>query len=166
MQPGDGFIAWPGAATDGRRFVAAALASGCTAVLVEHDGAEAFGFSDERVLPVPGLKALAGPIASAFYGQPSAALDVVAVTGTNGKTSSAWWMAQLLSALERPCAVIGTLGIGLPPKAAGEPNTLVPTGLTTPDPVLSARQPARAERAGRGRGARSRLRRSGWSRGD
>jgi UDP-N-acetylmuramyl-tripeptide synthetase len=135
VRPGDGFIAWPGAATDGRRFVATALASGCAAVLVEQEGAEAFGFTDERVLPVPGLKALAGPIASAFYGQPSAAMDLVAITGTNGKTSCAWWTAQLLSALERPCAVIGTLGIGLPPKAAGEPNTLVSTGLTTPDPV-------------------------------
>lgn len=135
LQSGDGFIAWPGAATDGRRYVAAALAGGCAAVLVEQDGADAFGFTDERVLAVPGLKALAGPIASAYYGQPSAAMDLVAITGTNGKTSCAWWTAQLLSALQRPCAVVGTLGIGRPPKAAAEPNTLVPTGLTTPDPV-------------------------------
>jgi UDP-N-acetylmuramoyl-L-alanyl-D-glutamate--2,6-diaminopimelate ligase len=135
LQPGDGFIAWPGAATDGRRFVADALAGGCSAVLVEQAGAKAFGFADDRVLAVPGLKALAGPIASAFYNEPSAAMAVVAITGTNGKTSCAWWTAQLLSALERPCAVIGTLGIGLPPRAAGEPNTLVSTGLTTPDPV-------------------------------
>jgi UDP-N-acetylmuramoyl-L-alanyl-D-glutamate--2,6-diaminopimelate ligase len=62
-------------------------------------------------------------------------MDLVAITGTNGKTSCAWWTAQLLSALERPCAVIGTLGIGRPPKAAGDLNTLVSTGLTTPDPV-------------------------------
>ena len=87
------------------------------------------------MLAVPGLKALAGPIASAFYGEPSAALELVAITGTNGKTSCAWWTAQLLSALERPCAVVGTLGIGQPPKAVGQPNTLVSTGLTTPDPV-------------------------------
>ncbi len=135
LQPGDGFIAWPGAATDGRRFVADALAGGCVAVLVEQDGAEAFGFADDRVLAVPGLKVLAGPIASAFYGEPSAAMALVAITGTNGKTSCAWWTAQLLCALERPCAVIGTLGIGQPPGAAGRPNDLVSTGLTTPDPV-------------------------------
>ena len=135
LQPGDAFIAWPGAATDGRRFVADVLAGGCAAVLVEHAGVEAFGFTDDRVLAVAGLKALAGPIASAFYGEPSAAMALVAITGTNGKTSCAWWTAQLLSALERPCAVIGTLGIGQPPKAVGQPNTLVSTGLTTPDPV-------------------------------
>ena len=136
LQPGDGFVAWPGAATDGRRFVPHVLTGGCAAVLVEQAGAEAFGLTDDnRVLAVPGLKARAGPIASAFYGEPSAAMDLVAITGTNGKTSCAWWTAQLLSALERPCAVIGTLGIGQPPRAPGQANTLVPTGLTTPDPV-------------------------------
>lgn len=135
LQPGDGFIAWPGSATDGRRFVAGALVGGCSAVLVEHEGVEAFAWADDRVLAVPGLKALAGSIASVFYGEPSAALDLVAITGTNGKTSCAWWTAQLLSALARPCAVVGTLGIGQPPKAVGQPSTLVPTGLTTPDPV-------------------------------
>ncbi|MBA4260823.1 MAG: UDP-N-acetylmuramoyl-L-alanyl-D-glutamate--2,6-diaminopimelate ligase [Comamonadaceae bacterium] len=135
VRAGDGFVAWPGAATDGRRFVAGALQAGATAALVEAEGAAAFGFSDERILAVPGLKQQAGPIASAFHGDPSAALDVVAITGTNGKTSCAWWVAQLLSAVQRPCAVVGTLGIGLPP--LGErPSTIVATGLTTPDPVL------------------------------
>jgi len=136
VQSGDGFVAWPGAATDGRRYVAGALEAGAAAVLVERDGAEAFDFADQRVAAVPGLKAQAGPIASAFYGQPSAALDVVAITGTNGKTSSAWWMAQLLSAVGRPCAVVGTLGIGQPPLAGDTGHALVATGLTTPDPVL------------------------------
>jgi UDP-N-acetylmuramoyl-L-alanyl-D-glutamate--2,6-diaminopimelate ligase len=133
---GDGFVAWPGAATDGRRFVPAALAAGASAVLVESQGVEAYGFDDDRVLAVPDLKALAGPIASAFCGDPSALLDVVAITGTNGKTSTAWWVAQLLSAAHRPCAVVGTLGIGRPPLAGENGHTLVPTGLTTPDPVL------------------------------
>ena len=132
---GDAFVAWPGAATDGRRYVAAALQAGAVAALVEQDGVEAFGFSDPRILAVPGLKAMAGPIASAFHGDPSAALDVVAFTGTNGKTSSAWWMAQLLSSLQRPCAVVGTLGVGMPP-VAQRASTVVSTGLTTPDPVL------------------------------
>ena len=135
VQAGDGFVAWPGAATDGRRFVAGALQAGASAALVERDGVEAFDLNDQRIAAVPGLKALAGPIASAFYGDPSAALDVVAITGTNGKTSSAWWMAQLLSAGSLPCAVVGTLGIGLPP-VSGQAATIVSTGLTTPDPVL------------------------------
>jgi UDP-N-acetylmuramyl-tripeptide synthetase len=114
--------------------VNAALASGAVAALVERDGVEAFGLEDTRVLAVPGLKAQAGAIANAFYGQPSASLDVLAITGTNGKTSCAWWTAQLLSVCARPCAVVGTLGMGQP----GTP--LVPTGLTTPDPVMLQQQ--------------------------
>lgn len=129
LQPGDGFIAWPGAATDGRRFVAGALAAGAAAAVVERDGLEAFDLNDGRVLAVPGLKAQAGAVAAAFFGHPSEQLDMVAFTGTNGKTSSAWWMAQLLDACDRPCGLVGTLGIGRPGRS------VVPTGLTTPDPV-------------------------------
>ncbi|MBT9466562.1 UDP-N-acetylmuramoyl-L-alanyl-D-glutamate--2,6-diaminopimelate ligase [Hydrogenophaga sp.] len=134
LQAGDGFVAWPGAATDGRRYVGGALASGAVAALVERDGVEAFALDDERVLAVRGLKAQAGAIASGFCDHPSAALDVVAITGTNGKTSCAWWTAQLLSVCARPCAVVGTLGMGQPG------STLVPTGLTTPDPVMLQQQ--------------------------
>ena len=129
LQPGDGFIAWPGAATDGRRFVAGALAAGAAAAVVEREGLEAFDLDDGRVLAVPGLKAQAGAVAAAFFGHPSQQLDMVAFTGTNGKTSSAWWMAQLLDACDRPCGLVGTLGIGRPGRS------VVPTGLTTPDPV-------------------------------
>jgi UDP-N-acetylmuramyl-tripeptide synthetase len=137
VAPGDAFVAWPGAATDGRRFVASALQAGAGAVLVEQAGVDAFAFDDERVLAVPGLKALAGPIASAWNQDPSASLDVIAFTGTNGKTTSAWWMAQLMSALQRPCALVGTLGIGQPPLAGhASVPAIVSTGLTTPDPVL------------------------------
>jgi UDP-N-acetylmuramoyl-L-alanyl-D-glutamate--2,6-diaminopimelate ligase len=130
VQAGDGFVAWPGAATDGRRFVDDALRAGAGAAIVEREGLEAYPYRDDpRVLAVPGLKAQAGAIASAFCHEPSGALEVIAITGTNGKTSSAWWMAQLLAACARPAAVVGTLGMGQPGQA------LVPTGLTTPDPV-------------------------------
>ncbi|MDQ3060409.1 MAG: UDP-N-acetylmuramoyl-L-alanyl-D-glutamate--2,6-diaminopimelate ligase [Pseudomonadota bacterium] len=130
---GDGFIAWPGAATDGRRFVASALAAGAAACLVELDGAGAYGFSDERIATYSGLKADTGPIAAAYFDAPSQQLQVAAITGTNGKTSSAWWLAQALSRLDRRCAVVGTLGIG-------EPGAMVANGLTTPDPVLLQQQ--------------------------
>lgn len=131
----DGFIAWPGAANDGRRHVAAALDQGAAACLVEADGVEAFDFQAPQIAAYPGLKAATGPIASAFFGEPSARLEVLAVTGTNGKTSTAWWLAQALSALPAPipCAVIGTLGAGQPPQVES-------TGLTTPDPVVLQRQ--------------------------
>lgn len=125
-----GFMAWPGAARDGRAFVAQCLSDGAVACLVEAEGVSPFAFDDERILAVPGLKAMLAEIAHVFHGHPSEQLDVVAVTGTNGKTSTAWWTAQALSQLGRPCGVIGTLGVGQP--GAG---SFVPTGLTTPDPV-------------------------------
>ncbi len=132
IQPGDGFIAWPGAAVDGRQFVPAALARGAAACLVEQAGCEAFGFAGDAVASYSGLKAATGPIAAAYCQHPSASLDVLAITGTNGKTSTAWWLAQALSKVEllsrTPCAVVGTLGIGIPPD-------VLSTGLTTPDPV-------------------------------
>jgi len=126
---GDGFIAWPGAATDGRKFVGAALAAGATACLVEQDGAAAYGFQDEKVAEYAGLKAATGPIAAAYFNEPSRQLRISAVTGTNGKTSTAWWLAQALGKLGHKCGLIGTLGIG-------EPGAMVSNGLTTPDPVL------------------------------
>lgn len=129
VQPGDAFIAWPGYARDGREYVAAALASGAATCLVEEADVDRFGFVDARVASLPGLKARTGEIAAAFFGRPTDTLDVIAVTGTNGKTSSAWWIAQASAHLGKRCGVVGTLGIGEPPK-------LDYNGLTTPDPVL------------------------------
>jgi len=132
IQPGDGFLAWPGATVDARAHVAGALAAGAQACLVELEGVQAFGFADARIATYQGLKAASGLVADAWFGAPSQSLAVLAVTGTNGKTSIAWWLAQALSSLEPvqavPCGVIGTLGVGVPPQ-------LVSTGLTTPDPV-------------------------------
>jgi UDP-N-acetylmuramyl-tripeptide synthetase len=142
LQPGDGFIAWPGAATDARQHVAAALAGGATACLVEHEGAQAYAFEGDCIATYRGLKAASGPIAAAYFEQPSAELTVLAVTGTNGKTSTAWWLAQALSNLKRvarvPCGLVGTLGVGRPPAPGAAPGAaeVVSTGLTTPDPVL------------------------------
>ena len=125
VQPGDIFIAWPGAAADGRAFVAQALAHGAAACLVEHDGSADFAFADARIASFTGLKAVTGSLAAQWLGHPAQALRIVAVTGTNGKTSTAWWLAH---ALPR-CAMVGTLGVGLPPHFTS-------TGMTTPDPVL------------------------------
>ena len=130
LQPGDAFVAWPGAAQDGRRYVPAAFRAGAVACVVERDGAEAFGLDAPRVLAVQGLKHSVGELAHHFYRAPSTELPLLAITGTNGKTSTAWWTAQLLSALGQPCGLIGTLGMGQPG------HELVPTGLTTPDPVM------------------------------
>jgi len=130
---GDGFVAWPGAASDGRQFVHGVLAQGAAACLVEREGVEAFAFERPDIASYPQLKAATGPIAAEFYGRPTGQIDVLAVTGTNGKTSTAWWLAQALSNVAAPnaipCGLIGTLGTGRPPQVEF-------TGLTTPDPVL------------------------------
>lgn len=143
VRPGDGFIAWPGAATDGRQHVASALQQGASACLVERQGVQAYAFDSEQVANYLELKAAAGPIAAAYYESPSQQLDVLAVTGTNGKTSTTWWLAQALSGLQQvapiPCGLVGTLGIGRPPRsgATGEQaGEVIYSGLTTPDPVL------------------------------
>ncbi len=136
IAPGDGFIAWPGAATDGRAHVASALARGAAACLVEQSGAEPFGLHGEPIAALTGLKAATGEIAAQWFDAPSQALDVVAFTGTNGKTSSACWLAGALWNSElpahAPCALVGTLGMGLVADAAAPLET---TGMTTPDPV-------------------------------
>jgi UDP-N-acetylmuramoyl-L-alanyl-D-glutamate--2,6-diaminopimelate ligase len=130
VQPGDAFLAWPGHAHDARRFVPAALQAGAAACLVDDHHLASFGFDDARIAAVARLKDLAGPIAHRVLGRPSERLRVVATTGTNGKTSTAWWTAQGLGRLGRRCAVVGTLGIGEPGADALEAS-----GLTTPDPV-------------------------------
>jgi UDP-N-acetylmuramyl-tripeptide synthetase len=148
VQAGDGFIAWPGAATDGRRYVADALAAGAAACLVEAQGVQDFGLQDARIASYTGLKAATGLVADEYYGHASQALDVVAITGTNGKTSTAWWVAQALNTLSKPaspaayaCGLVGTLGIGTP-------GQMVFNGLTTPDPVLLQAQFAQMRSSG------------------
>jgi UDP-N-acetylmuramoyl-L-alanyl-D-glutamate--2,6-diaminopimelate ligase len=140
VQAGDGFIAWPGAATDGRRYLAQALAQGASACLMEESALapwlDALQDPDQDALAcMPDLKAQTAWVADAYYEHPSHALQVLAVTGTNGKTSTAWWLAQALASpvLQQSCGLVGTLGVGRLPD-------LVSTGMTTPDPVLLQRQ--------------------------
>lgn len=145
LQAGDGFIAWPGSAVDARQFVGDALNAGAVACLVEHDDSDRWALQGEHIASYQGLKACTGAIAAEFFGAPSGDLQVVAVTGTNGKTSTAWWLAQALSALPHamalPCGMVGTLGVGRPPAhgALRATDAVVSTGLTTPDPVLLQR---------------------------
>ena len=82
---------------------------------------------------VPQLSAEASRIADRFFAAPSQSLDVVGVTGTNGKTTCAWLLAQALTACGRPTAYLGTLGAAFGGElAAGE--------LTTPDAVTVQRE--------------------------
>ncbi|NOQ93930.1 MAG: UDP-N-acetylmuramoyl-L-alanyl-D-glutamate--2,6-diaminopimelate ligase [Methylophaga sp.] len=81
---------------------------------------------------VKNLADKAGEIAARFYGHPSLALTIIAITGTNGKTSVSQFIAQGLESLGHSCGVIGTLGIG-------RIGNLRYTGMTTPDPVSMQR---------------------------
>jgi len=133
VRSGDLFAAYPGALTDGRRFIRAAIRSGAAAVLWESADAswDRLAGGAESATPnvgVAGLRRLSGPIADLVFGRPSQDLWVVGVTGTNGKTSTTQWIAQALCAAGRRCAVIGTLG-------AGFPGSLRPTANTTPEAV-------------------------------
>ncbi len=141
---GDVFVAWPGASSDGRRHLAQAIAAGAAAALVEAEGFDDAAAPAVPVLRVAGLRECAGRIASEWLGEPSAALEVVAVTGTNGKTSCTQWIAAGCNARARRAVagVIGTLGASVPVGPEGaRPDAVAPAaqdgvdtgGLTTPD---------------------------------
>ena len=124
LQAGDVFLAWPGHSHDARAYIGEVLAKGAVACLVhEAPEAEAVGnelqswLEDPRVALYPNLKTDRGMLASAYYEDPSQSLKVSAVTGTNGKTTCAWWLTQALTQLGCNCAIAGTLGQGrLDPK--------------------------------------------------
>ena len=126
IEPGVAFAAYPGTHADGRKFVPDAIARGATAVLWESSG---FAWDrDWQVphLPVEGLQQRLGAIADFIYGSPSQALWMIGVTGTNGKTSCAHWIAHALDGCGRRAAILGTLGNGLI-------GGLAPATHTTPD---------------------------------
>jgi UDP-N-acetylmuramoyl-L-alanyl-D-glutamate--2,6-diaminopimelate ligase len=140
---GDAFLAWPGMRSDGRDHVAAALAQGAAACLLEAGNRPPNESSliSNACASFNQLKLFCGPLASLFYRQPSHQLEIIAVTGTNGKTSSTWWLAQALNQLGKRCAVAGTLGIGeiASQQQAGFSQTGLQglaTGLTTADAVV------------------------------
>ena len=142
VKAGDAFLAWPGAQHDGRRYVTEVLARGAAACLVDDSGwtdlEPQFTADSEHLMGYAHLKAASGPIAAAYHEHPSHALDVLAVTGTNGKTSTAWWLAQALTRLGQRCAVAGTLGLGeIEHDTQGRVAVSgTDTGMTTPDAVL------------------------------
>ncbi|WP_253074617.1 Mur ligase family protein, partial [Burkholderia vietnamiensis] len=140
LQAGDVFLGYAVDGADNRAFIADAVARGAAAVLYQPEGLAAAP-AVPVALAVPGLDELAGEIASGWYGDPSDALLAIGVTGTNGKTSCTQWIAAALTALHQPCALIGTLGSGMP-------GQLVPTGFTTPDAPQLQRSLARLRDAG------------------
>ncbi|WHZ19593.1 MAG: UDP-N-acetylmuramoyl-dipeptide--2,6-diaminopimelate ligase [Rhodanobacteraceae bacterium] len=111
VRAGDAFVALAGRKYHGIEFARATAAQGAVAVLAEPP------IPDSR-FPIPvietdNLRARLGAIAARFYGDPSASMTVIGVTGTSGKTSTVQLLAQALTRLGRRTATIGTLGAGL-----------------------------------------------------
>jgi UDP-N-acetylmuramoyl-L-alanyl-D-glutamate--2,6-diaminopimelate ligase len=121
---GDLFIAVRGATADGHDHAAAAVAQGAVAVVAERPiaGLEA------PVVVVPALRNRRGALAARYYGDPGQRLHCIGVTGTNGKTSIAHYLADLASRLGQPAGYLGTIGWG-PIEA------LQSARLTTEDPI-------------------------------
>jgi len=123
VTPGSLFMAVSGSRDDGKAHVADAVQRGAVAVL-----ADAPVMAEVPVLVLPTLRHQLGALAAAFFGQPSVAMAVTGVTGTNGKTTVTRIIAQLLRASGQHCGVLGTLGAVLDDSVAETLNT-------TPDAV-------------------------------
>lgn len=126
--PRDVLLAVPGERFDPRNLADDLIRENrCGLVLVEHDAQRAYQSS--HVVPVMNLRSMLAELAQRYYATHEKSPAVIAVTGTNGKTTVTRWLAQALNALGEQAAVIGTLGYGAP-------DALSPhSGLTTPDVV-------------------------------
>lgn len=120
VKAGDVFIAIPGLAQHGNLYIEQALAQGATLVLTESGH-----YKDARVLVLPQLIKILPDLAASFYQQPTEQFDLVGITGTNGKSSVAFFINQLALSVQRNAQVIGTLGYG-------DIKHLTPLANTTP----------------------------------
>ncbi len=143
IQPGDVFIARPVKNFSSAQLAAMAAEAGAAAIIVDGFGENGRPMEIPGAVPrleVPQLALRVGMIASAFYGRPSMSLQLIAVTGTNGKTTLSFSLAHALARSGLRTAAIGTLGVGVFP--AGCEKDFMPAwsdsatgGLTTPDAV-------------------------------
>ena len=135
MRPGGVFAAVSGHEQHGLLYLDEALARGAAAVLWEPDErvGEISVPDDVVTICVPDLSRQLSGIASRFFGEPSQALKVIGVTGTNGKTTVAYLLARAYEVLGKRSAFFGTIGVG--PLAQ-----LYTNALTTPDEITVQRQ--------------------------
>lgn len=144
IKPGYLYLAVGGSVSHGLRFADAAIAAGAVVIAIEpqdrlsyEDTVHAIEAQGVLVVSIPSLPSRCAEIASRFYHNPDRQLSLVAVTGTDGKTSVCRFIAETLTLLGQPCGYIGTLGWGI----VNEDQTVVmyPTALTTPDSVALRR---------------------------
>ncbi|OCH98874.1 UDP-N-acetylmuramoyl-L-alanyl-D-glutamate--2,6-diaminopimelate ligase [Legionella jamestowniensis] len=127
IKPGCLFLAYPGASTDGRLFIPQAVTAGASAIVYEPANWPTDKLPKDVIcIPLNHLAEKLGDIASHFYNYPAKKLTVTGVTGTNGKTTIAYQLAQAYELLGQHSAYIGTLG-------QGKISALKELGNTTPD---------------------------------
>lgn len=141
IQPGDVFFACSGQKSHGQDYIADALRNGASAVIAEAD----LNGASELAVPtiqVAGLSRVLGQVGHHWYREPSHTLSVVAVTGTNGKTTCVNWIASALNAEGLACGSVGTLGVIQPD------GHNLGGALTTPDVLTMHRSLAALRDAG------------------
>jgi len=126
IEPGQAFVAVSGGKTHGMAYARQAIARGASIVI--HDGMAALPELGVPAVAVPGLGGKLSSLGARFYHHPSDQLTVAGVTGTNGKTSTAHFIAQAWQRSSGDAGLIGTIGFG--PLAA-----LQAASMTTPDPI-------------------------------
>jgi UDP-N-acetylmuramoyl-L-alanyl-D-glutamate--2,6-diaminopimelate ligase len=138
VQPGVVFFALPGQFTDGHQFIDNAIDRGAVAVVCERNG-----FSPARAtkIVVPDAREALARAATAYYGQPSAALKVIGVTGTNGKTTVAFMVKAILEAAGMPTGLLGTIRYEIG-------DRMIPAARTTPEALEIQQMLAQMVKAG------------------
>lgn len=146
IRRGDLFFALAGSHVHGAKYAQAAVEAGAHAIITDPQGASYISGSlgrDVGLIVDPDIGVKVGKIASEIYGRPAQKLTTYAVTGTNGKTTTAFMIDHILRALGETTGLIGTVAVQL----AG---VEVPATLTTPQPAdLQAMLAALVERGGR-----------------
>ena len=104
VTPGALFFCVPGFRVDGHEFAADAVARGAAALVCQRP----LGLGVPEIV-VGDVRSAMGPAAARFYGDPTASLDLVGITGTNGKTTTAFLVRHLLEAAGRQCGLLGTV---------------------------------------------------------
>lgn len=107
VKPGNAFFCFPGQKVDGNQFIGDAIAAGAACVVSEH----APGTDNEKLIVVADVALALAMASREFYGNPSASLRLLGVTGTNGKTTTTHLVERILNECGRQCGLIGTLGI-------------------------------------------------------
>lgn len=128
--PGSLFVARGGLKADGRRFIASAIEAGATAILT--DAEQPIDYPGVAILRCKDVQTASARLAERFYGNPSSKLDLVAVTGTNGKSTITFLIWRMLNLVDTRCGLIGTV-------LTDDGREVAPSSMTTPPAIELSR---------------------------